>query len=146
MRVIPSVPNVFALLVVAVFGGGCSKTALSPSDAATETGTPTDTASLVDVAEPEIPADAGPTPPAGITFPDAPPMSCGADAGSCDFPPSACADRDCTASGCPGIAWIVYYDSPTCVSGQCVFTKRYFQCSNSMACVSGGCISNVTIP
>jgi hypothetical protein len=145
MRVNPIVPNVL-LLVVAVLASACSRSALPAGDAATETGTPTDTASSVDSGQPEIPADARLAPPMGITFPDAAPMTCGGDAGRCDFPPSACAAPDCTSTGCPGLAWIVYFDNPTCVSGQCVFTKRYFQCSNSMACLSGGCISNVTIP
>jgi hypothetical protein len=72
-------------------------------------------------------------------------MSCGGDAGDCQFPPSACGTLDCDAGSCTGASWVVYYDAPTCASGQCVFTKRYFQCSVSTFCSLGGCRFNGTL-
>jgi hypothetical protein len=87
----------------------------------------------------DIAPDAPVVPPANVTFPEAPEASCGDDAGECPLPPSACADYSCDGGICYGIGWVVYYDNPTCVSGQCVYTKRYFECNLFSECVNGGC-------
>jgi hypothetical protein len=57
----------------------------------------------------------------------------GSDAGSCGFPPSACADG----------RWLVYYDDGRCVSGQCVWEERYIDCS-PLGCFYGACRVPVT--
>jgi hypothetical protein len=85
-------------------------------------------------------------PPAGLAFPDAPPMSCGGDAGDCQFPPSVCGVPSCDGGQCPKTPWIVYYLAPMCVSGQCVFTKRFFECQGEMPCSNGACPFNSTVP
>ena|SRR5260221_7514019 len=131
--------RLFALLGVIASGSACSKTALTTGDAMTDTPPASNLDSRTDVAQgSEAPPDASLTPPADITFPDPPRMSCGG-AGDCQLPPSACADPG------RGSQWVVYFDSPTCVSGQCVFTKRYFQCGPSTACFLGGCSFNGTV-
>jgi len=134
-----------ALLLVMIVGSACSKGA-SSRDAATDVPMSNDLGSTNDVGRaPDVPAGAMLTPPAGFTFPEAPAMSCGGDAADCQFPPSACGNIACDASACSAANWVVYYDSPTCVSAQCVFTKRYFLCGNSTACINGGCRFNGTI-
>jgi hypothetical protein len=94
-------------------------------------------------AGPEVPAEATLVPPADISFPEAPAMSC-AVATDCPFPPSACADPSCDGGICPGEQWVIYYDSPSCVTGQCTYTKKYFQCQYSDVCTAGGCHFNGT--
>jgi hypothetical protein len=132
--------RLFPVLAIMTLGSACSKNALSAGDAATDASTSNDLGST----NADVPPDAALTPPSGVTFPDAPQMSC-ASAGDCEFPPSACGRPDCDGQ-CLAVEWVVYYDNPTCTSGQCVFTKRYFQCSGGMACAMGGCFFNVTIP
>jgi hypothetical protein len=130
------------LFTIMILGSTCSKSAAT-GDAATDVATSKDLGA--DVGQgPEVPAGTVLTPPARITFPDAPAMSCGGDAGDCQFPPSACANVGCDGGTCDFQEWVVYYDAPTCVSGRCVFTKRYFQCGNSTACSGGGCRFNGT--
>ena len=87
----------------------------------------------------DIAPDAPVVPPANVSFPEAPEASCGDDAGECPLPPSACADYSCDGGICWGLGWVVYYDNPTCVSGTCVYTKRYFECSVLSECSAGGC-------
>jgi hypothetical protein len=135
--------TLFALLMVTILGSTCSRSA-STGDAATDVSASKDLGTSTDVGHaPEVPAGTVLTPPAGITFPDAPPMSCGG-AADCQFPASACANLGCDGGACDPQAWVVYYDDPTCVNGQCAFTKRYFQCGNSTACIGGGCRFNGT--
>ena len=92
---------------------------------------------------PDIPADTQPTPPADVMFPNQPQITC-ATVSDCEFPPSACAAPSCDGGLCPGFSWVVYYDSPQCVAGQCVFEQRYFQCANGLSCNLGGCRFNGT--
>jgi hypothetical protein len=134
-----------ALVLVMIVGSTCSKNA-SSGDAATDVSISNDLGSTNDGGQaPEVPAGAMLTPPSGFTFPEAPAMSCGGDAADCQFPPSACGNIVCDASACSIANWVVYYDSPTCSSGQCVFTKQYFLCGNGTACIGGGCRFNGTI-
>ena len=147
----------FSLIGLAAVAPSCSSTAAKAGDAASpddvgqthdvgqanDVGQPSDARSTKDLA-PEVPADAALVPPAEVIFPEAPPMSCGA-ADECQFPPSACADPSCDGGVCPGVQWIVYYDSPTCVNGQCEYTKRYFQCLGNNLCSAGGCRFNGTL-
>jgi hypothetical protein len=132
----------YALLVVLTVGGACSKNASPIGDAASDATTSKDS----DSPSGDGSSDVSVGPPAGLTFPDAPPMSCGGDAGACPFPPSACGTSSCDSGQCPNAPWVVYYDAPVCVSGQCVFTKRFFECQGEMACSNGGCPFNMTIP
>ena len=132
----------FALLLVMAVAGACSKNVAPAGDAASDVTTAKD----LDATNGDVPPDTALTPPPGITFPDAPRMSCAGDAPDCQFPPSACADPSCDGGQCPGAEWVVYYDSPTCASGQCAFIKRYFRCTFNSACVGGGCRFNGTIP
>lgn len=134
------------MLVTAVtLGSTCSKNGAAVGDAAIDVPTSSDLGSTSDVGQAsEVPADALLTPPAGVTFPDTASMSCAGGAEDCQFPPSACADLGCDGGQCPGLQWVVYYDNPRCVSGQCVFTKRYFQCGPGTACSVGGCRFNGT--
>ena len=136
--------SLFALLLVVIAGSACSKNG-SSGDAAADVPISNDVGSNHDVGQaPEVPAGAVLTPPSGFTFPEAPAMSCNGGAADCQFPPSACGNN-CDAGACPNADWVVYYDSPTCVSEQCTFTKRYFQCGNSTACSLGACRFNGTL-
>ena len=140
MRVIASL---FALLTVMATGITCSKNVMPVGDAASDGTTPTD----LGASNGDAPPDAALTPPSGVVFPDAPEMSCGGDAGDCELPPSACAEPSCDDAGqCPDLGWVVFYDAPTCVSGQCQFTRRYFKCSLDTFCAGGGCRFNGTLP
>jgi hypothetical protein len=142
------ISRLFALLMVMTVAGTCSKNVMPAGDAASDV-TTSDVTTSKDLGPTigDVPPDTALTPPSGVTFPDAPQMSCGGDAGDCQFPPSVCADPSCDGGQCLGYGWVVYYDTPTCVSGQCAFTKRYFQCSfNYEMCVGGGCRFNGTIP
>ena len=78
-------------------------------------------------------------------FPEAPDIACGGDAAACPFPPSACADPSCDGGACPGLAWVVYYDSPTCVNSKCAYTNKYFECDVNARCSVGGCRFNGTL-
>jgi hypothetical protein len=91
----------------------------------------------------DIPPNTQPTPPEHVRFPDPPQWTCAAPT-DCEFPPSACADPSCDGGACFGYSWAVYYDSPQCVTGKCVFEQRYFQCSGATTCFEGGCRFNGT--
>jgi hypothetical protein len=132
----------YALFVVLTVGAACSKSATPSGDAASDSATSKDTASATGDGSSDVTVG----PPAGITFPDASPMSCGGDAGDCQLPPSACGSSSCDGSSCAGTPWVVYYDSPTCVGGRCLFTKRFFECTGEVACINGACPFNVTVP
>jgi hypothetical protein len=136
------ISRLFALLMVMTVAGTCSKNVMPGGDAASDVTTSKD----LGPTNGDVPPDTALTPPSGVTFPDPPQMSCGGDAGDCQFPPSACADPSCDGGQCQGFEWVVYYDTPTCVSGQCAFTKRYFHCSFNTACYGGGCRFNGTVP
>jgi hypothetical protein len=139
------------LLVLMMVAASCSSTPQKLADAATtnDVGQTSDVLQFIDLGradvQPNVPADAGLVPPDEITFPAPPEVACGGDAGECQFPPSACADPGCDGSVlCLSWSWVVYYDNPTCVSGRCTYTNRYFQCSSSSFCSAGGCRFNGT--
>jgi hypothetical protein len=63
--------------------------------------------------------------------PDPAPVACAAvaaEAGSCPFPHSVCADR----------SWLVFYDNPRCIADSCAWDKRYLDCGN-VGCFAGQC-------
>jgi hypothetical protein len=93
----------------------------------------------------EVPADAAIVPPANVMFPEPPEVACHGDATDCPFPPSSCANPGCDGGTCAGLAWVVYYDSPTCVNSKCAYAKRYFECDVSSQCSAGGCRFNGTL-
>jgi len=136
---------VLASLLLSTAVGCSSSSTAKTGDAATtsDVGQVSDVSQTIDLRA-DAPVDAPVVPPANIVFPAAPDVSCGDDAGQCQFPPSACADPSCDTGSCPGLQWVVYYDSPMCVSGKCVYTNRYFQCSALATCTSGGCRYNGT--
>src|SRR2546430_13373968 len=120
--------GVAVLAIVTAIGWGCSKDTPGPSmgamDAAGDGPVVDQIRSGSDArldSPVEIPPDAQPTPPANVSFPEPPLLTCSV-ASDCDFPPSACADPSCNnASSCPGIRWVVYYDNPQCTAWRCVF-------------------------
>lgn len=132
-------PTIIPLLALWAVGAGCS----SGSSRTGATGM-NDAAAQIPDATPDRTADVAVVPPGSVLFPDAPDVACGGDAGECPLPPSACADPSCDGGACPGTQWVVYYDNPMCVSGQCVYTNRYFECSVSTTCSGGGCRFNGT--
>ena len=139
-----TLPSIFASLLLAM-APSCSSRPAQGVDAAStnDAGLNTDFRLTNDVAS-DVSADAPVVPPANVMFPAAPDASCGDDAGDCQLPPSACADPSCDGGSCPGFQWVVYYDNPMCVSGKCVYTNRYFQCSALTMCTYGGCRYNGT--
>jgi hypothetical protein len=137
--------SILALLLPAVASSCSSSSTAKSGDAATtkDVGQANDVGQTHDVAL-DVSADAV-VPPANVMFPEAPDVSCG-DAGDCPLPPSACADPSCDGGGaCYGFRWVVYYDNPACVNGQCVYTNRYFECSLDTTCTAGGCRFNGTL-
>jgi len=130
--------SVLALLLLAVASSCSSSSTAKVGDAATTN----DVGQTNDVAA-DVSADAV-VPPANVMFPEAPDVSCGGDAGDCPLPPSACADPSCDGGACYGLQWVVYFDNPACVNGQCVYTNRYFECSLGTMCTAGGCRFNGT--
>jgi hypothetical protein len=137
--------SIFALLLLPAVSSCSSSSTYKGGDAAitTDVAQSSDVAQTKDLAS-DIRVDAPVVPPANVMFPDAPEVSCGGDAGDCQFPPSACADPSCDGGACPGFQWVVYYDNPMCVSGKCVYTNRYFECSLGTMCSAGGCRFNGT--
>ena len=142
--------SVLALLLLAMASTCSSSSTFKGNDAAitNDVGQNNDVAQSIDIGQTkdvasDIAADAV-VPPANVSFPEAPDVACGGDAAACPLPPSACADPSCDASACYGLQWVVYYDNPTCVSGKCVYTNRYFECSLGTQCTSGGCRFNGT--
>jgi hypothetical protein len=131
--------SVFASLLLAM-ASSCSSSNTAKGGDASSTN---DVGQTNDIAS-DMSADAPVVPPADVMFPEAPDLSCGGDAGECQLPPSACADPSCDGGACPGIQWVVYFDNPVCVSGKCVYTNRYFECSNGTMCAAGGCRFNGT--
>ena len=143
-------------LILLVVTAGCPKDPAQKGDAAT--GQPTSGAdsapgtTIVGVSDaapppPQRPPDAQATPPLAIAFPDPPAVSCTGDAGEqggCDFPQPACAQIEIDDAGTlHGRDWLVYYDNPRCVAGQCVYDPLYYQCVSTF-CSNGGCRSNFT--
>jgi hypothetical protein len=63
---------------------------------------------------------------------DSGPVSCPADGGACDIPPSICRDSNHAA----------YFTNPRCVDGLCAFDMQTLDCPSG--CNNGGCILNVT--
>jgi hypothetical protein len=57
----------------------------------------------------------------------------GDDAGTCQLPPSLCADD----------RWLAYFTNATCVDGRCRWDVGYRDC-DALSCVGGGCQLNVT--
>ena len=137
--------SVFASLLLAMASGCSSSSTAKGGDASAtnDLGQAGDVGQTNDVA-PDMSTDAPVVPPAAVMFPQAPDVSCGGGAGDCPLPPSACADPSCDGGACPGLQWVVYYDNPMCVSGKCVYTNRYFECSLETMCASGGCRFNGT--
>lgn len=147
-----------AFFVVAAFAtGGCSGSAGKVRDAGTNSDVSqtndaprtSDRAPIGDGgrardAAVEIPAEAVFAPPPNVIFPEAPQSSCAGTANDCELPPSACAEPSCDGGVCQGYRWVIYYDSPTCVSGKCKYTNRYFECTVSTVCSAGGCRYNGT--
>jgi hypothetical protein len=125
----------------AVKGGDASST--NDVGQTSDIGKSSDVAQARDVAQ-EVPAGALLVPPTNVMFPEAPEAACGGDALECPFPPPACADPSCDGGGCPGWAWVVYYDSPTCANSRCGYTKKYFECDVTSRCSAGGCRFNGT--
>jgi len=147
-----AVTPVFALLVTLAVSPSCSGNSPKPIDAAsaTDLGQTIDVGQMSDIGHgtdvaPEVPADAAVVPPDNVMFPEAPEVVCTGAATDCPFPPSACADPSCDGGACAGLPWVVYYDSPSCVSGKCVYQKRYFECEVSSVCRAGGCRFNGTL-
>lgn len=82
--------------------------------------------------------------PATLEAPPQPDVACsGSDTSACMLPPSACAvDKSCSSCN-PG--WVVYYQTPRCVNGRCVWDESYFQCQNfGSGCSNGGCLPQGT--
>jgi hypothetical protein len=145
-----AVTTVSALLVT--LAPSCSSSSAKPVDAAgaNDVRQTSDVGQLHDIAlgrdiAPEVAADAAMVPPDNVMFPDAPEATCTGAAADCPFPPSACADPSCDGGACAGLPWVVYYDSPICLSGKCAYQKRYFECDVSSRCSSGGCRFNGTL-
>ena len=139
----PSLTVLASILLAMASSCSSSSTAKGGDAAATnDVGQTSDVGQTHDVAA-DVSADAV-LPPANVSFPEAPDVDCGGDAAACPLPPSVCADPSCDASACPGLQWVVYYDNPTCVSGKCVYTNRYFECSVGTMCAAGGCRFNGT--
>ncbi len=97
---------------------------------------------IVDVASPVVVRDAELGVSLDATDLDAPgpdPLDATCDGGAgdegglCPLPRSQCADG----------RWLVYYDNGSCVSGQCVWEKRYIDCS-TLGCQMGSCRAAVT--
>lgn len=146
-----SATSIFALFLLAT-ASGCSSSSTAKGGDASSTNDAGQTSDVVqtndllqvnDVAS-NMSADAPVVPPDNVIFPEAPDVPCGGDAGDCQLPASACADPSCDAGSCPGLQWVVYYDNPTCVSGRCAYTNRYFVCSILATCSAGGCRYNGT--
>jgi len=155
MRRLTRFPTLFVVVVLTT--GGCASGSGKAGDAATnkDLGDANDAVQASDLTAPgdrggardtavDIPADAGFVPPANVTFPEPPEMSCAGSASDCEFPPSACAAPSCDGGNCPGLQWVVYYDAPSCVGGKCKYTNRYFECTSNTACSAGGCRFNGT--
>jgi len=130
-----------------LIAAACSSHAAMSTDAAAALGADTglDRGAGGAAGQSDAPPDAQASPPPDVTFPDPPATSCD-DAGACDFPAPACANLPCADGGstCGAWTWVVYYDSPRCVNGGCVWDRRYFQCDNSTRCAQGGCPPNFT--
>jgi hypothetical protein len=150
-----------AVVLAAVAAAACSSSSSQSSDAAdhptsagdaaleTNPGGGSDTATDSGSGPPDRPDDAQTSPPANITFPDSPSVSCHVDAGDqggCDFPAPACAVVGFDDAGIQhGYDWLVYYDNPRCVAGHCAYDKLYYQCTGATTCSNGGCRYNFTL-
>jgi len=132
-------------LLLAIASGCSSSVTAKGGDAAvtTDVGQSNDVAQTNDVGQTNDATADAVVPPANVMFPAGPDVSCGGDAGDCPLPPSACA-VPCDPTSCDGLQWVVYYDDPVCVSGKCVYTNRYFECSPGTMCTAGGCRFNGT--
>jgi hypothetical protein len=127
--------------------GGCSKSQSLIGDASIEATYPSSDGSLDRQDDADVPVTAGPDAdpplPADLMAPAPPDVACADDGSSaaCDLPPSVCAEPlgcDAGAGACAS-SWIVYYQSPRCVDGRCVWVQGYFQCSNRSPCQNGAC-------
>ena len=76
--------------------------------------------------------DAAPPPPPSVDAGPPPMPPCGADAGTCQFPPSTCLDPH----------YLLYYTGGACVNGTCQFTTNLMYCP--AGCVNGGCLGGFT--
>ena len=89
---------------------------------------------VADAAPPGVDLDATDLDGAG---PAPTPVACDVEAGEsaapCPLPRSHCASS----------SWLVYYDNGQCMSGQCVWDRRYIAC-NQLTCFSGACQTPVT--
>ena len=134
-----------SIVMLMALAPGCSSSPAKGVDAAgtKDVGQTSDVGQARDV-PPEVPANATLDPPTDVSFPEAPEIACSGDAAECPFPPSACGDPSCDGGACPYWAWVVYYDSPTCVNGRCAYVKKYFRCDSSSICAAGGCRFNGT--
>ena len=82
--------------------------------------------------------------PATLESPPQPDVACsGSDTSACTLPSSTCAvDKSCASCSA---GWIVYYQTPRCVLGRCVWDEGYFQCQNfGSGCANGGCLPQGT--
>ena len=116
--------------LVACVSAGCSSSS-NPATADSGADHPGATSDAADSGAQQLPT--------GVMSPPQPEVPCsGSDTTACTLPPSACALMTSCGS-CPA-PWVVFYESPRCDNGHCVWHEGYFQCQNgSSNCSFGGC-------
>ncbi len=83
-------------------------------------------------ATPDAIVDAFVPPPPPFDAPPPPVVSCEADAGTCQLPPSVCLDTQ----------YLIYYTGGDCAAGTCSFVTNLLYCYG--LCENGGCLGGFT--